>query len=94
MYYYKTILVTLVSVGPLIQGDTDKVYDRRLICYDRILNSGECIERSSVFFTGEDAHLAQLYFGYVMELTFFTKSDGSKIMANYRFSGRPVNYEF
>ena len=88
MYHYKTILATLVSVGPLIKGDTNQSQDRRLISYDRILEDGKYYDRSSVYFTGENARYADLKFGYRMELTYFAKNDGSKVMAEYRYGDR------
>lgn len=85
MLHYKTILITLVSAGPLIKGDTDKTPDRRLISYDQILNDGEVYARSSVFFTGDAARHADLLFGRRMELTYFSKNDGGKIMTEYKY---------
>lgn len=85
MTHYKTILVTLVSVGPLIKGDTNQSHDRRLVSYDRVLPNGETYDRSSVYFIGESAHTAYLRFGQHMELTYFAKSDGSKVMAEYKY---------
>lgn len=85
MTHYKTILVTLVSVGPLIKGDASQSHDRRLVCYDRILEDGSYYDRSSVYFTGENAHKATLRFGQRMELTYFAKNDGAKIMSEYKY---------
>ncbi len=85
MKHYKTLLVTLVSVGPLIKGDTEKILDRRLVSYDRVLPDGKVYDRSSVYFTGENALYANLRFGHLMELTYYSMSDGSKIMAEYKY---------
>lgn len=85
MTHYKTILVTLVSVGPLIKGDTNQSHDRRLVSYDRVLPDGRIYDRSSVYFTGESAHHANLRFGHLMELSYYSKSDGSKVMAEYKY---------
>ena len=88
MTHYKTILVTLFSVGPLIKGDTERTPDKRQITYDRILESGESYDRGHVYFTGDSAHHADLKFGSIMELTYYSKNDGGKVMRDYRYVGR------
>lgn len=79
MKHYKTTTVKILSVGPLVKGDPGQSHDRRNVCFHRI-HDGQEMDSFNAYLVGEEAHRATLRLGQLLELTYYSMSNGGKFI--------------
>ncbi len=83
MKHYKTVQVKIHSVGPLVKGDPGHTHDRRNVSFQRIQDD-LVMDSFSAYLVGEEAHYATLTLGRLLELTYYSMSDGGKFILGMR----------